>query len=72
MKFTQEGEWMVGTPLLAGAGEDLKAALKCPHPSWQEGPRDIRGGVLTVMERCTTCRFTTRGKYRPAKEGDSA
>lgn len=72
MKFEQQGEWMVGTPLVAGVGPGLEAALRCPHPSWKEKTRDLNGGFLVVFERCSTCYFATRGKYRPAKEGDSA
>lgn len=68
MKFERQGEWMVGTPIVAGTGLDIEAALKCPHPAWKEEVRDIRDGVLVIMERCTTCRFTTRGKYQPVKK----
>lgn len=67
MKFEQQGEWMVGTPLLAGAGEDIEAARLCSHPSWKEEVREVKDGFLMIMDRCTACQFATRGRYQPAK-----
>lgn len=63
---------MVGTPLVAGVGPDLEVSLKCPHPAWKEEVRETRDGFLVIMDRCTACRFATRGRYRPLKEGDKA
>lgn len=71
MKFEAQGEWMVGTPLIAGVGPGLEAALKCSHPSWTEECREIKEVFLVVMDRCTACRFATRGRYRKLKEGES-
>jgi hypothetical protein len=72
MKFTQDGEWMVGTPIVAVGQRDVSAALTCFHLSWKEECREVKQGVLMVMERCSTCLLATRGRYRPQKEGESA
>ena len=73
MQFKPEGEWMVGSPILAGpAGAFLDAASSCLHPSWTEELREVRMGTLIVFERCGTCRLATRGKYRPVKKEESA
>lgn len=69
MKFEQQGEWMVGTPIVAGTGEDIEAALQCPHPSWREECREVKDGFLMIMDRCTACLFATRGRYQSVKEG---
>lgn len=73
MKFIQEGQWTVSTPIYAGTREALEAAQKCSHQSWREVIRSVERGILLVTEKCNDCQAATRAKYRPAtdqEEGD--
>lgn len=69
MKFETQGEWTVGTPIIAGSGTLVELALRCNHLTWKEECRGVEQDTLMVMERCTSC-IATRAKYRPVKEGD--
>lgn len=66
MKFEQNGEWMVSTPIYMGFGSDVERAQACPHESYVETARTVKDGMLVIQERCSRC-VAVRGKYRPAK-----
>jgi hypothetical protein len=70
MEFTQEGEWTVSTPIVAGPAEAVSRAVGCAHGVWGEETRAIEQGHLMVLERCATCKAATRVRYRPERPGD--
>lgn len=65
MKFSQEGEWTVSTPLYIGMGSDVEKAQVCPHREYIEVTRIVEEGALLVQEKCKGC-VATRAKFRPA------
>ncbi len=66
MRFTQEGEWVVSSPLIAGTQAVVDRALRCAHSSWAEETRAVEQGHLMILERCGDCKGATRVKCRPA------
>jgi hypothetical protein len=70
MRFAQEGEWVVSTPMYMGAQKDVEKANLCPHNKWTEETRALEKGHVMVMERCLACRAATRVKYRPVRKED--
>ena len=68
MKFTQEGEWIISTPLYAGSSDDVAKAVQCLHEFSQESSTDVtdteEGRILVIYERCVHCHCARRFKYK--------
>lgn len=69
MRFQQEGDWFVSTPILIGFPEEVDRASRCPHERWVKKSRSISEGVILVMEGCAAC-VAQRSRYRPATAAD--
>lgn len=69
MRFHQEGDWLVSTPIFIGSSEEVARAGQCQHGSWSKINQDVREGMLLVMERCASC-VAQRSRYRPVTEAE--
>jgi len=65
MKFKQEGDWFISTPMLIGSSDDVWKAQKCAHEAYHERGKKVDKGMLIVQEVCNGC-VASRVKYRPA------
>lgn len=67
MRFEQQGEWFVSTPIYVGLGPDVSKAVSCAHETWVEfgiGRRMEDGKkIVAVTERCGAC-VATRVRYK--------
>lgn len=55
MKFTQQGDWLVSSPIYVGSVDQVAAAAACPHGTFIEESREVEGGRLMILDRCTKC-----------------
>lgn len=65
MRFTQDGNWTISTPIYIGSPDDLAKAQACPHKRWKELIRTLKEGKILIQDRCEAC-VATRARWREA------
>lgn len=69
MRFTQEGEWKVSSPVYLGDDASVISAMLCDHQFGSELTSNKMEGELILVERCKSC-IAVRTRTRALKPGE--